>query len=67
LADVQQAVKRCLPQAGKGIGFIQGVWVSDEEPKEADPEEHRIRRLKARSLFASIMKGKADLFGEDRF
>lgn len=71
LVDVQQSVKRCLAQeAGKSIRFIPRGWMSEEELKEADPEEQRIRRLKARSLFASIVsytKGKADLFGEDRF
>jgi hypothetical protein len=74
LAEVQQSVKRCLAKQAF-VGWRRRIQGIDEEPKVADPEEHRIAQLKARSLFGIAYvrppifpyQNQAYLFGEDRF
>ncbi len=75
LMDVQQSVKRCLAQEAKKafVTSSRRIPESEEDAKEADPEEQRIAQLKARSLFesASLSPGHVvlpyNIQDEDRF
>jgi Ankyrin repeats (3 copies) len=79
LTDVQRSVQRSLEQQAErsSVSWNQQRQSSDEEPKEADPEEERLTQLKARSLFKSASgnyrsfgynpKNEVNLFGNDQF
>ncbi|KAF8267587.1 hypothetical protein EI94DRAFT_1801491 [Lactarius quietus] len=70
LADVQRSVRRNLAQQAEGtfVRWSQLSRATDEEDKQADPEDHRIAELKARSLFSQVIfdSNHVDLYGEDQ-
>jgi hypothetical protein len=74
LADVQRSVQRNLAQQADKTPVSWGLRMqeSSERSKEVDPEEQRIRQLKARSLLATEPTNQlrrsrpVDLFDEDK-